>query len=193
MFAYGLNRNSETPFKLIICGISPELQTCLERISGYNNWTCDKYSTGCDQLFNFKRIDPSKDNQQHDDSVLVKSNGYKDLSDGYYESYNHNNVAFQVVEISEGVNRRDDSHLERHQREFIYLTADSNNVIENLNPNNVYIIGGLVDRNRYPGLTAQRAEDWNVKTARLPIQDHYTLSGSKVLTVNQGTILWRYI
>lgn len=69
---------------------------------------------------------------------------------------------------------------------FVYLTADSDNVLDTLDAQCVYIIGGLVDRNRFKGLTRRRAEEWGISTARLPIEDHIRLAGCKVLTVNQG-------
>ena len=40
---------------------------------------------------------------------------------------------------------------------LIYLTADSDVTLNELNPQDVYIIGGIVDRNRYPNLTLKRA------------------------------------
>ena len=42
---------------------------------------------------------------------------------------------------------------------LVYLTADSENNITELDPQDVYIIGGIVDRNRYPNLTLNRAKE----------------------------------
>ena len=42
---------------------------------------------------------------------------------------------------------------------LVYLTADSPNTINDLDPEDIYIIGGIVDRNRYLKLTFNKAEE----------------------------------
>ena len=49
----------------------------------------------------------------------------------------------------------------------------------------MYIIGGLVDRNRYPNITKKKAEKEGIRHARFPIGEHMQLKSSTVLTVNQ--------
>ena len=68
--------------------------------------------------------------------------------------------------------------------EIVYLTADSPNVIEELDESKVYIIGGIVDRNRYIKLTLNKAEKQGISHGKLPIGDHLKLKTSTVLTVN---------
>ncbi|KAF8821807.1 tRna (guanine(9)-N(1))-methyltransferase [Cardiosporidium cionae] len=67
----------------------------------------------------------------------------------------------------------------------VYLTADSEQVLESLDKDKVYVIGGLVDRNRHKDLCRSRAHASQLSTARFPIKEHMTLNGTKVLTVNQ--------
>lgn len=74
------------------------------------------------------------------------------------------------------------------KEQLIYLTADSPNTITSLDSNKVYVIGGIVDRNRYKGLTYDRATNLGIETGRLPIDDGIKLLSSKVLTVNHGII-----
>ena len=50
--------------------------------------------------------------------------------------------------------------------EIVYLTADSENVIDTLDATKVYVIGGIVDRNRYKSLTLDRAKERGIQTAR---------------------------
>ncbi|GFP93459.1 tRNA (guanine(9)-n1)-methyltransferase [Phtheirospermum japonicum] len=68
---------------------------------------------------------------------------------------------------------------------LVYLTADSENVLDELDPKSIYIIGGLVDRNRWKGITMKKAEEQGIKTAKLPIGTYLKMSSSQVLTVNQ--------
>ncbi|KXN89454.1 tRNA (guanine(9)-N1)-methyltransferase [Leucoagaricus sp. SymC.cos] len=69
---------------------------------------------------------------------------------------------------------------------IIYLTADSSEELEELKPDETYIIGGMVDRNRYKNLCESKAKEANIRTARLPIGKYLAdLPTRKVLTVNQ--------
>ncbi|XVF26199.1 hypothetical protein REPUB_Repub13aG0278700 [Reevesia pubescens] len=68
---------------------------------------------------------------------------------------------------------------------LVYLTADSETVLHELDPTRVYIIGGLVDRNRWKGITMKKAEEQGIHTAKLPIGTYMKMSSSQVLTVNQ--------
>lgn len=71
------------------------------------------------------------------------------------------------------------------QQRLVYLTADSDTELAQLDPQDVYIIGGLVDRNRHKNICRERAEQQGIRTARLPISGRVQLTSSTVLTVNQ--------
>ena len=73
----------------------------------------------------------------------------------------------------------EDMFAEQKER-LVYLTAESENELEELNDNDIYIIGGIVDHNRLKGLTHQIAQEKGLRTARLPIQK-YMSSGSRVV------------
>ncbi|XP_051128711.1 tRNA (guanine(9)-N1)-methyltransferase-like [Andrographis paniculata] len=86
------------------------------------------------------------------------------------------------------IEKEDRSYVEvfQDQKEnLVYLTADSENVLDELDPKSIYIIGGLVDRNRWKGITMKKAEEQGIKTAKLPIGAYMKMSSSQVLTVNQ--------
>ena len=53
-----------------------------------------------------------------------------------------------------------------------------------LDAKEVYIIGGIVDRNRYKNLTMDKARKEGLRTAKLPIGEYMKLKSSTVLTVN---------
>ncbi|CAM9544984.1 unnamed protein product [Phaeothamnion confervicola] len=73
-------------------------------------------------------------------------------------------------------------------KKVVYLSADASRTLQGLERDTAYIIGGLVDRNRHPGLTQRRAAAAGVDAARLPL-DSTAIGGSplrttKVLAVN---------
>lgn len=67
---------------------------------------------------------------------------------------------------------------------IVYLSADSPNVLEKLEPYTSYVIGGLVDRNREKLLCQKRAEGKGIRTAKLPIGDYMQMASRQVLATN---------
>lgn len=67
---------------------------------------------------------------------------------------------------------------------LVYLTSDSENTLEQLEDDKIYVIGGIVDRNRLKGAAMSRAESLGIATAKLPINEHLKLFSTKVLTCN---------
>ncbi|KAG5639690.1 hypothetical protein H0H81_005873 [Sphagnurus paluster] len=72
------------------------------------------------------------------------------------------------------------------QKSVVYLTADSEDELTELRPEEIYIIGGICDHNRYKNLCLNKAKESGIRTARLPIGRYLAaLPTRKVLTVNQ--------
>ncbi|KAF9360397.1 tRNA (guanine(9)-N(1))-methyltransferase [Mortierella sp. AD094] len=79
-------------------------------------------------------------------------------------------------------------------KKVVYLSADSPNTITHLEEGTCYVLGGIVDKNRYPNLCQNKAEELNIETAQLPIGEYIQLSSRRILTVNQVfEILLRFI
>jgi tRNA (guanine9-N1)-methyltransferase len=66
----------------------------------------------------------------------------------------------------------------------VYLTADTETTLETIKEGEMYVIGGLVDRNRYKNVCAEKARRLGLRTAKLPIGSD-RLKSSTVMTVNQ--------
>ena len=87
------------------------------------------------------------------------------------------------------VKRGAESYLEHYDcSRLVYLSADAEECLDEVDPNAVYVIGGIVDRNRHKGLTRERAEAAGVRCLRLPIAEHVhtdpTHEERRVLAVN---------
>lgn len=70
--------------------------------------------------------------------------------------------------------------LEDEKENLVYLTADAEKELDELDPQKLYIVGGLVDRNRWKGLTMKKAQEQGIQTAKLPIGNHLKMSSSQV-------------
>ena len=67
------------------------------------------------------------------------------------------------------------------KEQLVYLTAESDVEIETLQPEDIYVIGGIVDRNRHKGLCFEKAQALGIRTARLPLGQHLMGSGRSVV------------
>ncbi|WVR05680.1 hypothetical protein IAU60_002702 [Kwoniella sp. DSM 27419] len=85
--------------------------------------------------------------------------------------------------------------LDPKRHTLVYLSADAEEELSTLSEDEVYIIGGIVDRNRYKNLCQNKADILGLRTARLPIGTFLAnMPTRKVLTVNQVfEILVQYI
>jgi len=69
--------------------------------------------------------------------------------------------------------------------DLVYLSSDSDNVIDVLDDEKVYIIGGLVDHNYHKGLCHKIAVDNKIAHAKLPIGKYMQMKTREVLTIDQ--------
>eukprot|EP00929_Paragymnodinium_shiwhaense_P124133 TRINITY_DN9908_c0_g1_i2.p1 TRINITY_DN9908_c0_g1~~TRINITY_DN9908_c0_g1_i2.p1 ORF type:complete len:461 (+),score=135.48 TRINITY_DN9908_c0_g1_i2:70-1383(+) len=89
-----------------------------------------------------------------------------------------------------GVEVVEEAYFEHYKSEadrqrLVYLTADSEQVLDRFDPEKIYIIGGIVDRNRLKGVTASKAAEQGIATAKLPLEDVIDMGVySRVLTCN---------
>lgn len=100
----------------------------------------------------------------------------------------HGSDLWKAIDIIPKVENSNDSWADLKKnyepRELVYLTGDSENEITELEENKCYIIGGIVDRNRYKNLTLDIAIKNGISHARLPIGDYLHLRTSQILATN---------
>jgi tRNA (guanine9-N1)-methyltransferase len=79
------------------------------------------------------------------------------------------------------------------QDKLVYLTADSDNILESMDTEKVYIIGGIVDHNRLKNITANKAARQHIATAKFPLEENDLKRAAGPLTVNHTfNILLKY-
>ncbi|XP_017060559.1 tRNA methyltransferase 10 homolog A [Drosophila ficusphila] len=66
--------------------------------------------------------------------------------------------------------------------QLVYLTCESDRVLDKLHPGCTYVIGGLVDHNHFKGLCHSRATEAGLATARLPLSEHVDMKTRAVLS-----------
>lgn len=111
-------------------------------------------------------------------TLLVKNNVSNWLGVACVKKGDHNNLREYVYSVTESKEK------EEIKKDIIYLTADSDNDINELKSENSYIIGGIVDRNKHKLITFNKAQELGISHGKLPIGDMLQLKSSKVLATN---------
>ena len=78
--------------------------------------------------------------------------------------------------------------FENRKQDLVYLTPDSNNLLEDIEDNKIYVIGGLADDSVKKLSSLSFAKDQGLTTAKLPIDKYCSrIEGSfkQILTINQ--------
>lgn len=74
--------------------------------------------------------------------------------------------------------------LRDKEMNIVYLTGDSDEDLETVDNNTIYIVGALLDHNSLKFASLKRAKELNLKTARLPISKYITTSQRNILAIN---------
>lgn len=183
-FCYASNRRTTAPFRSLIftgpspySGLSPPGGSTSERAPN-NSAVLDGYIAAMESASSALPFSASRTGKQLDkmgDKQWRRWKNVRIVEDGGLDA---------LVNGAEGM---DPSSM-------VYLTADTDETITSLDESKTYIIGGLVDRNRYKHVCLDRARSLGLQVARLPIDpanltkktaEGKHLSSRKVLTVNQ--------
>ncbi|KAI0304145.1 guanine-1-methyltransferase-domain-containing protein [Russula brevipes] len=169
-YVYSVNRRSPNPFRsLLYTSLNGRTLSRLDQINkgGHKRWAGTEWWTeGYDRLW-------------------LQNSGQSALGDGE-SSGDAPRQEDYLEEDGDGSNADQLSTTPVSQDSVVYLTADSNEVLEELKEGETYVIGGLCDHNRYKNLCLDRARESGVRTAQLPIGRFLShLPTRKVLTVNQ--------
>ena len=79
-----------------------------------------------------------------------------------------------------------ESYLDLFPKEkLVYLSPDSDQVLNEYNVDDIYIIGGIVDKRQHQPATYMKARQDGIRSARLPIDEHVLWAqGAKYLCLN---------
>lgn len=72
---------------------------------------------------------------------------------------------------------------------LVYLTPDAEDVIQEFDENNTYVVGGLVDKATRTPVTLAKAKRINVRTMRLPLDKYIKFHSHKTLTLDQMILI----
>ncbi|WVQ97063.1 hypothetical protein IAU59_004173 [Kwoniella sp. CBS 9459] len=192
-YVYSSNRTSKRPINTVIhTSFSPKASPRLwERMSASNwhKWSRSYWwAEGLDHLDNALS---SSSSSLAPESTADTTMSVTNIATAGTEEINKGTDSLET-KLSGG---QLPPELEKGRHRLVYLSADAEEELTTLSEDDVYIIGGIVDRNRYKNLCQDKAEKLEIRTARLPIGSFIAnLPTRKVLTVNQVfDILVQYI
>uniref|UniRef100_A0A336M7A4 RNA (guanine-9-)-methyltransferase domain-containing protein 1 n=1 Tax=Culicoides sonorensis TaxID=179676 RepID=A0A336M7A4_CULSO len=113
--------------------------------------------------------------------LLVDNRCHNDPFDVHFCNVDINGPVFQnlqrriptIFNPEFPVNLHEDHYLEKFPKsKLVYLTPDSKNDLKEFNHDDIYIIGGIVDRVYVAPYSFTKANQENIRTARLPLKKY---------------------
>uniref|UniRef100_T1JQQ1 RNA (guanine-9-)-methyltransferase domain-containing protein 1 n=2 Tax=Tetranychus urticae TaxID=32264 RepID=T1JQQ1_TETUR len=84
------------------------------------------------------------------------------------------------------IHRTERSYLDLFPKEkLVYLCPDSSVDLHKFDDEAIYIVGGLVDKRVIKPVSLAKCKKEGLKTARLPLDQHLSMIGNKILTLDQ--------
>ncbi|PVG03531.1 hypothetical protein CPB86DRAFT_779247 [Serendipita vermifera] len=175
-YCYSSNRKATQPFSsLLYTSLNGRTKVRLDTLGTYQNWRgVEWWEEGYEELWADATTIATASTSVPQDTTEEEGpiiDGESSLSTRTY-----------TCPVTNTLKPRTSSSKDK----VVYLTADSDFELSELDPTETYIIGGIVDKNRYKALCADKAQGQGIRTARLPIGVYLKeLPTRKVLTVNQ--------
>ncbi|GAA5923620.1 tRNA (guanine(9)-N(1))-methyltransferase [Sporobolomyces koalae] len=175
-YCYAANRNATQPFPILV--------------SSFNKRLKQSYA--------------QRDDHLHWKGVEWWEEGFELLYEGAEEPHDHAAAAEPAAPVPKGTTTKEETatvddlkavklgvyagqpRSTAPKSSVIYLTGDSPNVLTSIEPGHTYVLGGIVDHNRYKNLCLNKANELGIQHAQLPIGQYLPeMATRKVLTVNQ--------
>ncbi|KAF8914301.1 guanine-1-methyltransferase-domain-containing protein [Gymnopilus junonius] len=190
-YTHSANRNASFPFSLIFSSVNGRTYQRLESLSdaSYKRWANTHWwPEGYDQLWKGNALPSSNETPSIEGNLAQPERGNSSEIDSKEEQKDvvDSGPSSFGKAVGTSATKSAPKSLSVAQDKVIYLTADTEDELTELKPDEVYIIGGICDHNRYKNLCLNKAKESGVRTARLPIGRYLaSLPTRKVLTVNQ--------
>ncbi|KAJ3085637.1 tRNA methyltransferase 10, partial [Physocladia obscura] len=150
---YAENRRAKIPVVLSVCGLGDKMKTALTKFQPeWNRWKLEMNSANV--------VDAFTSTVAAVDSEIITTD----------EKIAEEKTLNEITLVNASKTKKND---------IVYLTADSKTILTDLDESKVYVIGGIVDRNRYKGLCLDRANEMGIFTAQLPIGEYIQMASRK--------------
>lgn len=92
----------------------------------------------------------------------------------------------QIHDTAFPFNITEKSYLELFPKErLVYLTPHCKNDLEEYNPDDIYIVGAMVDKSSQEAVSLGKAKKQGLRMARLPLDRYFQFKSGKSLTIDQ--------